>query len=149
MSLFADGVAVRQVGAEPFRIARACVDEVILVNTDEICAAIKDIFEDTRAIAEPAGALGVAGLTRWVERDGARDRVLVAIESGANLNFDRLRYIRERTETGAHAEVLLAVTHPGGEGQLPPLLRRARRAARSPSSTIATPTPRAPTSSSA
>jgi len=69
-SLFADGVAVRQVGAEPFRIARVCVDEMILVNTDEICAAIKDIFEDTRGIAEPAGALGVAGLTRWVERTG-------------------------------------------------------------------------------
>lgn len=116
VSLFADGVAVRQVGVEPFRIARACVDEMILVNTDEICAAIKDIFEDTRGIAEPAGALGVAGLTRWVERTGARDRVLVAIESGANLNFDRLRYISERTETGAHAEVLLAVRIPERKG---------------------------------
>jgi threonine dehydratase len=115
-SLVADGVAVRQVGAEPFRVARACVDEMILVNTDEICAAIKDIFEDTRGIAEPAGALGVAGLTRWVERTGARGRVLVAIESGANLNFDRLRYISERTETGAHAEVLLAVRIPEEKG---------------------------------
>ncbi|MEO8603474.1 MAG: threonine ammonia-lyase, biosynthetic [bacterium] len=116
VSLFADGVAVRQVGAEPFRIARECVDEVLLVSTDEICAAIKDIFEDTRAIAEPAGALGVAGLKRWVEREGARDRTLVAIESGANLNFDRLRYISERTETGAHAEVLLAVRIPEEKG---------------------------------
>ncbi|HSP98812.1 MAG TPA: threonine ammonia-lyase, biosynthetic [Candidatus Dormibacteraeota bacterium] len=116
VSLFADGVAVRQVGAEPFRVARACVDEMVLVNTDEICAAIKDIFEDTRGIAEPAGALGVAGLTRWVERAAARDRVLVAIESGANLNFDRLRYISERTETGAHAEVLLAVRIPEAKG---------------------------------
>jgi threonine dehydratase len=110
VSLFADGVAVKQVGAEPFRIARECVDEVILVSTDEICAAIKDIYEDTRAIAEPAGALGVAGLKRWVEREGVHARTLVAIESGANLNFDRLRYISERTETGAHAQVLLAVT---------------------------------------
>jgi threonine dehydratase len=116
VSLFADGVAVRQVGAEPFRIAQQCVDEVVLVSTDEICAAIKDIFEDTRAIAEPAGALGVAGLKRWVEREGAQRRTLVAIESGANLNFDRLRYISERTETGAHAEVLLAVTIPEEKG---------------------------------
>ncbi|MDX2168098.1 MAG: threonine ammonia-lyase, biosynthetic [Deltaproteobacteria bacterium] len=116
VSLFADGVAVKQVGAEPFRVARECVDEVLLVSTDEICAAIKDIFEDTRAIAEPAGALGVAGLKRWVERDRARGRTLVAIESGANLNFDRLRYISERTETGAHAEVLLAVRIPEQPG---------------------------------
>jgi len=116
VSLFADGVAVKQVGAEPFRIARDCVDDVLLVSTDEICTAIRDIYEDTRAIAEPAGALGVAGLTRWVEREGARDCTLVAIESGANLNFDRLRYISERTETGAHAEVLLAVRIPEARG---------------------------------
>jgi threonine dehydratase len=116
VSLFADGVAVKQVGAEPFRVARECVDEMVLVNTDEICAAIKDIFEDTRAIAEPAGALGVAGLTRWVERNPSAGRVLVAIESGANLNFDRLRYISERTETGAHAELLLAVRIPEEKG---------------------------------
>jgi threonine dehydratase len=116
VSLFADGVAVKQVGAEPFRIARECVDEVILVSTDEICAAIKDIYEDTRAIAEPAGALGIAGLKRWVGREGARGRTLVSIESGANLNFDRLRYISERTDTGAHAEVLLAVTIPEEKG---------------------------------
>lgn len=116
VSLFADGVAVKQVGAEPFRIARECVDEVLLVTTDEICAAIKDIYEDTRAIAEPAGALGIAGLKRWVDRERAHERTLVAIESGANLNFDRLRYISERTETGAHAEVLLAVTIPEEKG---------------------------------
>ena len=116
VSLFADGVAVKQVGAEPFRIARECVDEVLLVSTDEICAAIRDVYEDTRAIAEPAGALGVAGLKRWVERENARGRTLVAIESGANLNFDRLRYISERTETGAHAEVLLAVRIPEEKG---------------------------------
>ncbi len=116
VSLFADGVAVKQVGAEPFRIAQQYVDEVILVTTDEICAAIKDIYDDTRAIAEPAGALGIAGLKRYVERCGARGQTLVAIESGANLNFDRLRYISERTETGAHAEVLLAVTIPEEKG---------------------------------
>jgi threonine dehydratase len=116
VSLFADGVAVKQVGAEPFRIAQQYVDEVILVTTDEICAAIRDIYEDTRAIAEPAGALGVAGLKRYVERGRARGQTLVAIESGANLNFDRLRYISERTETGAHAEVLLAVTIPEEKG---------------------------------
>jgi threonine dehydratase len=116
VSLFADGVAVRQVGAEPFHVVRECVDEVVLVTTDEICAAIRDIYEDTRAIAEPAGALGVAGLKRWVEREGVSGRTLIAIESGANLNFDRLRYISERTETGAHAEVLLAVTIPEEKG---------------------------------
>jgi len=116
VSLFADGVAVKQVGAEPFRIARECVDEVLLVSTDEICAAIKDIYEDTRSISEPSGALGVAGLKRYVERGGPRDRTLVAIESGANLNFDRLRYISERTETGAHAEALLAVAIPEQKG---------------------------------
>jgi threonine dehydratase len=116
VSLFADGVAVKQVGAEPFRIARECVDEVILVSTDEICAAIKDIYEDTRAIAEPAGALGIAGLKRWVERECVADRTVVAIESGANLNFDRLRYISERTETGAHAEALFAVAIPEEKG---------------------------------
>jgi threonine dehydratase len=116
VSLFADGVAVKQVGDEPFRVARDCVDEVLLVSTDEICTAIRDIYEDTRAIAEPAGALGVAGLTRWVARQGARDRTLVAVESGANLNFDRLRHIAERTETGAHAEVLLAVGIPEARG---------------------------------
>jgi threonine dehydratase len=116
VSLFADAVAVKQVGVEPFRVARECVDEVILVTTDEICAAIKDIYEDTRSIAEPAGALGVAGLKRYVEREHPRERTLVTIESGANLNFDRLRYISERTETGAHAEVLLAVTIPEQKG---------------------------------
>jgi threonine dehydratase len=93
VGIFADGVAVKQVGEEPFRIARECVDEVLLVSTDEICAAIKDIYEDTRSIAEPAGALSVAGLKRYVEREGTEAATLVAVDGGANVNFDRLRHI--------------------------------------------------------
>jgi threonine dehydratase len=110
VGIFADGVAVKQVGEEPFRIARECVDEVILVSTDEICAAIKDIFEDTRSIAEPAGALGVAGLKRYVAREGVGGQTLVAVDCGANVNFDRLRHIAERAELGEQREALLAVT---------------------------------------
>ncbi len=111
VGIFADGVAVRQVGKEPFRIARQHVDEVILVSTDEICAAIKDIFDDTRSIAEPAGALAVAGLKRHVEALGDGEaRRFVAIDSGANVNFDRLRHVAERAELGEHREALLAVT---------------------------------------
>ena len=118
VAIFADGVAVKQVGAEPFRIARECVDEVVLVTTDEICAAIKDIFEDTRSIAEPAGALGVAGLKRYVEREGGAGRRFATIVSGANVNFDRLRHIAERAELGEHRESLLAVTIPERPGSL-------------------------------
>lgn len=116
VGLFADGVAVRMIGEEPFRIARARVDEVILVGTDEICAAIKDIFEDTRGIAEPAGALAVAGLKRYAETRGTRGAHLVAIESGANVNFDRLRHIAERAEVGERREALLAVEIPERPG---------------------------------
>ncbi len=116
VGIFADGVAVRQVGEEPFRIARRCVDEVILVSTDEICAAIKDIFDDTRSIAEPAGALAVAGLKRYVAREGVRDRSMVAVLSGANMNFDRLRHVAERAELGEQREVLLGVTIPERPG---------------------------------
>jgi len=116
VGIFADGVAVRQIGKEPFRIARQCVDEVILVNTDEICAAIKDIFDDTRSIAEPAGALGVAGLKRYVEREGISGQGLVAIDSGANMNFDRLRHVAERAELGERNEAILAVTIPERPG---------------------------------
>ncbi len=116
VGIFADGVAVRQVGREPFRICRETVDDVLLVSTDEICAAIKDIFDDTRSIVEPAGALAVAGLKRYVDQTGISDRTLVAINSGANLNFDRLRHVAERAELGERREALLAVTIPEKAG---------------------------------
>jgi threonine dehydratase len=116
VGIFTDGAAVRQVGKEPFRIARQCVDQVIVVNTDAICAAIKDIFDDTRSIAEPAGALAVAGLKKYVEDTGVRDKDLVAIESGANMNFDRLRHVSERAELGERREMLVVVTIPERPG---------------------------------
>ncbi len=116
VGIFADGVAVRQVGEEPFRIARDYVDEVLLVTTDEICAAIKDIFEDTRSIAEPAGALSVAGLKKYIEREACEEKTLIAIDSGANINFDRLRHVAERAELGERREALLAVTIPERPG---------------------------------
>ena len=112
VGLFADGVAVKQIGKEPFRIARQYVDQVVTVSTDEICAAIKDIFDDTRAVAEPAGALSVAGLKKYIEQQDIRQQTLVAINSGANINFDRLRYVAERTLVGEHREILLAVAIP-------------------------------------
>ena len=118
VGIFADGVAVKEVGVEPFRIVRECVDEVILVSTDEICAAIKDIYEDTRSIAEPAGALGVAGLKRYVAREGITGETLVAVDCGANVNFDRLRHIAERAEVGEQREALLAVTIAERPGSL-------------------------------
>ena len=116
VGLFADGVAVRQIGKETFRVARKVVDEVVLVSTDEICAAIKDVFDDTRGIAEPAGALGVAGLKRYVKREGVVGEHLIAIESGANINFDRLRHVAERAELGERREALLAVEIPERPG---------------------------------
>jgi len=116
VGIFADGVAVRQVGQETFRIARSCVDEMILVSTDEICAAIKDIYDDTRSIMEPAGALAIAGLKKYCEVNQLKDKSLVAINSGANVNFDRLRHIAERAELGEQAEALLAVTIPEKPG---------------------------------
>jgi threonine dehydratase len=116
VGLFADGVAVRQIGKETFRIARETVDEVVLVSADEICAAIKDIFDDTRGIAEPAGALAVAGLKRYVERTGLSGAHLIAIESGANINFDRLRHVAERAELGERREALFAVGIPERPG---------------------------------
>jgi threonine dehydratase len=116
VGLFADGVAVRQVGEEPFRLARDLVDEVILVSTDEICAAIKDIFDDTRSIAEPAGALGTAGLKKYAARQGPQDATLIAVNCGANMNFDRLRHVAERAELGEQREVLLAVAIPEQPG---------------------------------
>jgi threonine dehydratase len=109
VGLFADGVAVRRVGEESFALAKRFVDEVVLVSTDEICAAIQDIFEDTRSISEPAGALAVAGIKHVCGRRGWRDQRVVAVNSGANLNFDRLRYVAERADIGAEREALLAV----------------------------------------
>jgi threonine dehydratase len=116
VGIFADGVAVRRVGEETFRLARQYVDEVVLVGTDQICAAIQDIFEDTRAIAEPAGALAVAGIKSYVAREQLRDATLIAIQSGANMNFDRLRHIAERGDVGAEREALLAVEIPEQPG---------------------------------
>lgn len=116
VGIFVDGAAVRRVGDETFRIAQECVDEVLVVTTDEICAAVKDIFNDTRTIAEPAGALALAGLKQYVGREGCRDRNLVAIETGANTNFDRLRHIAERAELGEQGEALFAVTVPEQPG---------------------------------
>ncbi len=116
VGLFADGVAVRTVGRETFRLCRKLVDEVVLVDTDAICAAIKDVFEETRSILEPAGALPVAGLKAWAERDGRRGRTLVAVTSGANMNFDRLRHVAERAELGERREAILAVTIPERPG---------------------------------
>jgi len=116
VGLFADGCAVAQIGKEPFRIVRNIVSEVITVSTDEICAAIKDIFEDTRGIAEPAGALALAGLKKYTEREGVQGQELLAILSGANTNFDRLRYISERTEVGEQREAILSVSIPERPG---------------------------------
>ena len=121
VGMFADGVAVRRVGEETFELARRYVDEILLVDTDEICAAIQDIFEDTRAIPEPAGALAVAGIKRYLERSASggsalRDQRLVAINSGANMNFDRLRHVAERADLGAEREALLAVEIPERPG---------------------------------
>jgi threonine dehydratase len=116
VGIFADGVAVKRVGEETFALARKYVDEVVLVNTDEICAAIQDTFEDTRAIPEPSGALGIAGLKKFVAREGWKGRRLVAVNCGANVNFDRLRYIAERAEIGAGREMLISVELPEERG---------------------------------
>ncbi|MCU7918051.1 MAG: threonine ammonia-lyase, biosynthetic [Candidatus Thiodiazotropha sp. (ex Epidulcina cf. delphinae)] len=116
VGIFADGVAVRQVGKETYRLARKVVDEVVLVSTDEICAAIKDIYDDTRTTAEPAGALSVAGLKRYVKRDEMAGKHLIAINSGANINFDRLRHVAERAEFGERREALFAVQIPERPG---------------------------------
>lgn len=116
VGLFADGVAVAQVGEIPFRIAQTCVDEMLTVSTDEICAAIKDVFEDTRAISEPAGALAVAGMKKFVEKYQVSGLNMACIVSGANINFDRLRHISERTELGEKREAIFAVTIPERPG---------------------------------
>jgi threonine dehydratase len=116
VGLFADGVAVKQVGAETFRLCRKLVDEIILVSTDETCAALKDVFEDTRSILEPAGALAIAGAKLYAARENLKGETLVAIACGANMNFDRLRFVAERAEIGEKREAILAVTIPETAG---------------------------------
>jgi threonine dehydratase len=116
VGIFADGVAVKRVGEETFALCREHVDEILLLDTDEICAAIQDVFEDTRSIVEPAGALAVAGIKKFVAREGWRDKRLVAINSGANMNFDRLRHVAERANVGAEREALLGVILPEKPG---------------------------------
>ncbi len=118
VGLFADGVAVRQIGKETFKLAKELVDEVVLVTTDEICAAIKDIYDDTRSVAEPAGALGVAGIKKYLQQHKTRKKPanVISILSGANINFDRLRHVSERAELGEQREALFAVEIPERPG---------------------------------
>jgi threonine dehydratase len=116
VGLFADGTAVKVVGEETFRLCREYVDEMVLVDTDAICAAIKDVFEDTRSILEPAGALSIAGAKEYVRRRGISGETLVAVASGANINFDRLRFVAERAEVGEQREAVLAVSIPERPG---------------------------------
>jgi threonine dehydratase len=116
VGIFADGVAVRRVGEEPFRLAQQYVDEVIVVGNDELCAGIQDIFEDNRAIVEASGALAVAGIKKYVARENCRDRTLISINSGANMNFDRLRHVAERADIGGQREALIAVEIPEAKG---------------------------------
>ncbi len=116
VGLFADGVAVRKVGEHCFRICRKLLDGVVLVDTDAICAAIKDVFEDTRVVAEPAGALAVAGAKAWARDNGVEGRTLVAVLSGANVNFDRLRHVAERADLGECREAIIAATIPERPG---------------------------------
>jgi threonine dehydratase len=116
VGIFADGVAVKKVGVHSFAVARHHVDEIVTVSNDEICAAIKDVFDDTRSIMEPSGALAVAGVTRWAAGRGGDQAPLVAVLSGANMNFDRLRFVAERAEVGEAREAVLAVTIPERPG---------------------------------
>jgi threonine dehydratase len=118
VGLFADGVAVREVGEETFRLCQEYVDEIILVDTDDVCAAIKDVFEDTRSILEPAGALAIAGAKAYVEREQIAGQTLIAVACGANMNFDRLRFVAERAEFGERREAIFAVTIPEQPGSL-------------------------------
>ncbi|MBX8467127.1 threonine ammonia-lyase, biosynthetic, partial [Deinococcus sp. RIT780] len=116
VGIFVDGVAVKQVGAFTFDLTRRYVDDWVRVNTDEVCAAIKDVFDDTRAVMEPAGALAVAGLKKYVAERGVSGETLVGLTCGANVNFDRLRHVAERAEVGEQREAILAVTIPERPG---------------------------------
>lgn len=123
VGVFADGAAVKQVGVEPFKVCKNLVDDAILVSTDEICAAIKDVFEDTRTLLEPAGALSVAGLQKYVKKHKLKGQNLVAISSGANMNFHRLRHVSERAELGEKREAIVAVTIPEKPGSFRKLIQ--------------------------
>ena len=116
VGLFCDGTAVKQVGKETFRLCRELVDEIIRVDTDAVCAAIKDVFQDSRSILEPAGALAIAGMKVWAARNPGRDKTVVAVACGANMNFNRLRFVAERAEVGESREAVLAVTIPEQRG---------------------------------
>jgi threonine dehydratase len=116
VGLFSDGTAVKLVGEETFRLTRQLVDDFVVVGTDAVCAAIKDVFEDTRSILEPAGAMGVAGMKQYIAQHGLKNESLVAIAGGANMNFDRLRFVAERAEAGEEREALFAVTIPEERG---------------------------------
>jgi threonine dehydratase len=116
VGLFSDGTAVKQVGEETFRLCKKYVDEIVIVDTDAVCAAIKDVFEDTRAILEPAGALAIAGMKAWVSREAVENKTLIAVACGANMNFDRLRFVSERAEIGEQREAVFAVTIPEERG---------------------------------
>jgi threonine dehydratase len=116
VGLFADGAAVKQVGEHTFALVQQYVDEMIVVDNDEVCAAIKDVFEDTRSILEPAGALALAGLKAYSEKNQLQGKTMIAVASGANMNFDRLRFIAERAELGEHREAVFAVTIPETPG---------------------------------
>ncbi len=116
VGLFCDGTAVKQVGKETFRLCRQLVDEIIRVDTDAVCAAIKDVFQNSRSILEPAGALAIAGMKAWVAKNPGKDRTVVAVACGANMNFDRLRFVAERAEVGESREAVLAVTIPEQRG---------------------------------
>ena len=118
VGLFADGTAVKRVGAETFRLCRQLIDDYVLVDTDEVCAAIKDVFLDTRSVTEPAGALSIAGMKSYAKTHGLKGQTLVAVACGANMNFDRLRFVAERTEVGESKEALFAVTIPERPGSL-------------------------------
>ena len=123
VGVFCDGVAVKQAGSETFRLCSRYLDEIVLVDVDAVCAAIKDIFEDTRSISEPSGALALAGLKAYIDREGCSDQSLIAVSSGANMNFNRLRHIAERTELGEGREMLLAVSIPERPGSFKEFIR--------------------------